>query len=484
MLGARPLHLLRESLAESALVAIGTALAMPVAGAALNLSSRFLTLPTDLRISIDARLDARAIAVAMACALATALICAPAPWFMTMTTAPYPSSARVTGSTKVRHTLVVMQVSVAAALVGVGFLLLAGIAATRGIALGYRTDHILLLSFDPSQVRTDETHGRAFYGELLRRTNQLPGVRGTALAQSVPLGFTGVQERVKIEAAGPAAFDYWMNTVTPGYFELMRMPLAAGRDFSLRDVADSPPVVIVNQTLARLWPGGKALGHTIEIRGRPVEIIGVVKTAKYLKVGEAPRSFFYLPYAQRYAPRMTLHVQTQGPPGNNAPAVLAVARELDPTQPVGEVRSLEEYFERGALFLARTGVSITAAAGGCALLLALIGLYSCMARAVSRRRRELGIRRALGATRLDIMRLVLSQGLRLAASGVVIGLGIALAIGHSAGSTIAPGGAPSLRTLVVSQVLAGTFVAAASLAACLIPAWRAAGVDPSIALRR
>jgi hypothetical protein len=367
--------------------------------------------------------------------------------------------------------------------VAVGFLLFSGIAATRGIALGYRTDHILLLSFDPSQVRTDETHGRAFYRELLQRTDELPGVRATSLAQSVPLGFTGVQERVKIEAAGPDAFDYWMNIVTPGYFELMRMPLMGGRDFSLRDVTDSPPVAIVNQTLARLWPGGKALGRTFEMGGRPVEIVGIVQTAKYLKVGEAPRPFFYLPYAQRYAPRMTLHVQTQGPPADAAPGVLAVARALDPTQPVGEVRSLDEYFERGALFLARIGVDITAAAGGCALLLALVGSYSCLASAVGRRGRELGIRRALGATRCDIIRLVLSQGLRLAAFGVVIGLGTALAIGNWAGSMV-PGGALSLRSLVVSQALAGTFVTAANLAACLIPAWRAAGVDPSITLRR
>ncbi len=479
MLGARPLHLLRESLAESlALAAAGASLAMPVAWAVINLSSRFLALPTDLRMSIDPRLDARAAATALACALATALICAAVPW------AQCPVSGRVTGSSRVRHAMVVIEVSVAAALVGLGFLLLSGIAATRGIALGYRTDHILLLSFDPSQVRTDETHARAFYRELLRRTGQLPGVRATALAQSVPLGFTGAQERVKIEAAGPAALDYWMNIVTPEYFELMRMPLVAGRDFSPRDGESSPRVAIVNQTLARLWPGGNALGRTIEMDGQRVEIVGIVTTAKYLKPGETPRPFFYLPYAQRYASRMTLHVQTQGPPAAAAPAVLALARELNATQPVGEVRSLDEYFERGALFLAHMGVGITAAAGGCALLLALAGLYSCMASAVSRRDRELGIRRALGATRGDVMRLVLFQGIRLVTAGVAIGLGIALAIGREAGSITAPGGALCLRALILSQALAGAFVTAASLAACLIPVWQAAGCDPAVTLRR
>jgi ABC-type antimicrobial peptide transport system permease subunit len=183
-------------------------------------------------------------------------------------------------------------------------------------------------------------------------------------------------------------------------------------------------------------------------------------------------------------PRMTLHVQTRGQPANVASAVLAVARDLDPTQPVSEVRPLNEYFERGALLLASFGLSITAAAGSCALLLALIGLYSCVASALSRRGRELGIRRAIGATRFDIIRLVLCQGMRLASFGIAIGLGIALAIGHCAESITAPGGALSLKTLAVALTLAGTFVFAAGLDACLIPAWRAAGVDPAVTLRR
>jgi len=116
-------------------------------------------------------------------------------------------------------------------------------------------------------------------------------------------------------------------------------------------------------------------------------------------------------------------------------------------------------------------------------LLALVGLYSCLASGVSHRGREIAIRGALGATRFDVMRLVFAQGIRLAASGIAMGLGIALVIGNCAGSMV-PGGALSLRALVVSQALAGTFVAVASLAACLVPAWRAAGVDPAVTLRR
>ena len=482
MLGARPLRLLWESLTESlALVATGTAAAMPLAWAALNMVSRLLALPTDLRMSIDAHFDARMADVAVGSALVAALVCASAPWAMSMTTAQRPVSARVTGSSRLRHALVVMQVSIACALVAMGFTWVSGIAATRDIDLGYRTDHVLLMTFDPSQVGSDEAHAHAFYRELLRRAEQLPGVRAAALAQSVPLGFTGAQKQVKIEAAGPAPLAFWMNIVTPRYFALMRMPLLAGRDFNSSDTEDSPPVAIVNQALARLWPSGKALGHTLKIGGREVEIVGVVKTAKYIQAGESPRPFFYLAYAQSYVPRMTLHVQTQGLPADAASAVLAIAHELDPTQPGSDVRTLDQYFERGALFLARIGVCITGAAGSCALLLALIGLYSCNASAVTRRGRELGIRRALGATRYDVIRLVLSHGARLTVCGIAIGLAMALVIErwteHWAGKL-------PWTYLACSAAFAGILVAAASLAACLIPAWRAARVDPAVTLRR
>jgi predicted permease len=483
MLGARPLHLLRGALAESLmLAAMGMAAAMPVAWAALTMASRVLKLPTDLRMSIDARLDERMVVVATAAAAATALVCAAAPWVMTITRTQRPGSGRVTGGSGARSVLVAIQVSVASALVATGMAWLLGISATRDIDLGYRTDHVLLMTFDPSQVGTDAAHTRSFYRELLRQVHELPGVH-TALAQSVPLGFTGAQKQVSFEAAGSAPFSLWMNTVTPGYFALMRMPVLAGRDFDVHDTEDRAPVALVNQTLARMWPGGKALGRTLEIGGRKTEIIGIVKTAKYFQLGESPRPFLFLPYAQNYVPRMTLHLHTQGPPANAAPAVLRVARDLDVSQPVSEIRSLDQYFEYGALFSARIGVAVTAAAGSCALLLALIGLYTCVASAVNQRGRELSIRRALGATRGDAIRLVVSQGARLVVSGMAVGLGMALAAGQWTGPMMASGHALPWKSLALSSTLAGTMVAAASLAARLIPAWRATRLDPAVTLR-
>jgi len=321
---------------------------------------------------------------------------------------------------------------------------------------------------------------RAFYRELLARSPQLPGIRAAALAQSVPLGFTAAQKQVKIPATGPDPMAIWMNTVTPGYFELMHMPLVAGRTFTDRDTDRTMQVAIVNETMTRYWSERRAIGDVMDIDGRKVEVVGIVRTVKYQQVGEAPRPFFYLPYAQNYVPRMSMHIATNGPPAREASAVLAAARAIDPAQPASEIRPLDQFLSAGALFGARIGVSITGAAGGCAWLLSLAGLYACTASAVNRRRREIGIRVALGASRWAVMRLVLRQGVKLATAGIAIGLFVAALAGHWISRIVSAEGSLHLPPLA----FAGSVVAITCLAACLVPAWHAASEDPAIALRR
>src|SRR5712692_2627915 len=184
------------------------------------------------------------------------------------------------------------------------------------------------MAFDPAQVRYSEAQTRAFYRQVLERVPRVPGVRAAALAQSAPLGFTGAQRQIAIagdEIAGATEqdrFTIWMNTVSPGYFELMHMRLVAGRGFDERDTETSPPVVVVNEELARFWKNGEAVGRRIRITGGTATVIGVARTAKYFQVGEAPRPFFYLPCSQNFASRMVLHVETQGAPAAAAPGVL------------------------------------------------------------------------------------------------------------------------------------------------------------------
>lgn len=492
-LGASPRRLLRENFQETLALAVGgTAMAIPLSWAALKLASRLWVLPTDLPMAMDTRIDARMAAVAAGAALAAALLCAIAPAKTTRQIAALRS-----GNTNraLLNALVTGQVALAAALAGSGALLFAGMKSSGNADLGYRTDHILLATFDPSQTRTSEVRTRAFYRELLYRSRQLPGVRAAALAQSVPFGFTASQKQVKIASISVDPMGLWMNTVTPDYFELMRIPVVAGRGFAESDTERTPAVAVVNETIAQFWPDRRAsgqtplgqtplgqtpLGQTMEIDGRKVEIVGVVRTAKYQQAGESPKPFFYLPYSQNFVARLTLHVLTQGPPAGAAPAVIAAAHALDPSQAVTEVRPLDQLLSQSAFFGARLGFGVTLAAGGCAGLMSLTGLYVCVASSVVRRRREIGIRSALGADRGAITRLVLAQGVQLTAAGIAIGLPLATGAHRWAWRVVSVGRSLDVRALV----LAAAMVAAASLTACFVPAWRASRPDPAVTLRR
>ncbi len=475
-LGASPLRLFCEAATEAlAVTTAGGAAAIPLTWAALRAASHLWILPTDLPMALDARIDLRMMAAAAGAVLVATLLCAVAPGSV----ARRISSARTTaGSHRMLNTLVVVELALAAALAGSGASLFAGMRAARQADLGYRTDHVLLMTFDPSQTRAGESRARAFYRDLLEHTARLPDVRGAVLAQSVPLGFTAAQRRVKATAIGPDPLSLWMNTVTPGYFDLMRIPLAAGRDFTVTDTEHSPAVAIVNEAAAKLWPQGRAIGRKLEMEGRDVEIIGVAKTVKYQQAGESAKPFLYLPHAQNFTARMTLHVWTRAAPAAAAPSVIAAAREIDPSQAAAEIRPFDEFLWQGALFGARVGISVTAAAGSCAWLMSLTGLYVCAAHSVARRRREIGIRGALGATRESITYLVMKRSVRLTATGVAGGVVLAAAASRWA-AQVASGGVLQIQALA----LASAVIAVTSLTACFVPAWRASRVDPAIPLR-
>jgi hypothetical protein len=314
------------------------------------------------------------------------------------------------------------------------------------------------MTFDPAQFGYSETRTRAFYRELMERTKALPGVRGVALAQSVPLGMTGAQKQIRI--GDQEEMTVWMNIVTPEYFARMRIGIVRGRTFDDRDVA----AVIVNEELARRV----GVGERMKIGGRSVEVIGVVKTAKYMRWDEAPRPFFYLPYSQNFASRMTLHVESTE---NVFEAVRTLAREV----PASDVRMLRDYFDNGAMFAVKAALRIAAIAGGGGLLLALAGLYGVVSSSVARRRREIGIRVALGARPGTVFAMIVGQGMTLATIGTAAGV-----MAGQYGSRFLPGLARADAGLLIG---AAALVLMASLAACAAPVTRALGVDPAVVLR-
>jgi putative ABC transport system permease protein len=251
----------------------------------------------------------------------------------------------------------------------------------------------------------------------------------------------------------------WMNIVTPEYFARMHIGFIGGRTFD-----DEGGGVIINEELAKRV----GLGEKMKIGGKTVEVIGVVKTAKYMRWDEAPRPFFYLPYAQNYASRMTLHVESSQ---DIFAAVRSLAREI----PGSDARMLRDYFDQGAMFGVRAALRIAGIAGGAGLLLALAGLYGMVASSVARRRREIGIRVALGARHATIFRMIAGQGMTIAP----IGIGLGLAAAHY-GSQWLP--APATSSGWASAGAAG-LILAASFVACAAPAIRALRLDPAVVLR-
>lgn len=274
-----------------------------------------------------------------------------------------------------------------------------------------------------------------------------------------------------------------MNTVvSPGYFQTLQIPILEGRDFDNRDREDAQRVVIVNQAMAQmLWPGESAVGKRMFIGAESrdaIEVIGVVKTGKYRALAEDPKPYYYSPMSQRGPNPMTLAVRTSGDPRAVVSSIRNEVQTIDPRIPLFGIKTMPEHLT-WALWAPKLGASFSLAFGVVALMLSAIGLYSVMAYVVSQRTREIGIRMALGAQHSEVLKLITSQGMKLAAVGLVIGLVLAFGVSRAL-SAILIGVSPwdAIPFIVVPALLA-----LVALIACLLPARRATRVDPVVALR-
>jgi macrolide transport system ATP-binding/permease protein len=495
-LGASRLRLIRQLLTESVMLSLaGGALGLLLAFWATDWMQGFIpVLP--YTIALDFSPDMRALGFTLLISLATGIIFGLAPALQASnpdvvpvlkgeTLAPKAGFRRFT----LRNVLVISQVALSLVVLVCGGLFIKSARNARAIDPGFATENAVAVSVNPSLLGYTEEQGKQFYQRLVERVEALPGVRSASVSSLLPLG-DSASSRGPVVAEGQEepqpnsdGENVLCNFVAPKHFETLQTPLMQGRDFTWRDDAHAPGVIIVNETMARrLWPGQEALGKRLRIGNQPdakyLEVIGVAKDGKYRSLGENPRPYMYLPVLQNYRPGMTLLVRTDTDPKNIVSSIRQQAQALDSRLPVYDVKTMKEHMTY-ALWTTRMGAELSTTFGLLALLLAATGLYSVMAYSVSQRTREIGIRMALGAQRRDVLRLVTGQGMTLALIGVVAGLAVAfvatrilssLLYGVSATDTVIFIGIPALLAVV-------------ALIACYIPARKATKVDPMVALR-
>jgi len=344
----------------------------------------------------------------------------------------------------------------------------------------FRPEGILLAAYDLSGRNPDEASEREFAARLLERLRSLPDVEAAAIATNVPLDLHGiparpftVQGRVRTEAGQDRAIS---NTVTPGYFTVMAIPLVAGTDFAdMRDKAAPAQAIVNEEFVSRYLNGADAIGRRLQTGAKSFTIVGVARTSVYDAFGEPAQPAVYLSYRDRPATEGEIHLRTRS--GNEtalASEARAVLREIDPMLPLYDVRTFSQHIERN-LYLRRIPARMFVVLGPLLLGLAAVGIYAVVSYAVARRTREIGVRLAFGATCGRVVLQIIRENLGAIACGAAIGWLFALVISIHA---ITKG----VINLPVFIVVPAILLAVATLA-CWIPARRASRIDPMVALR-
>jgi predicted permease len=385
-----------------------------------------------------------------------------------------------------RNLLVVAQVAICMLLLICSGLFVRSLSSARNIDPGFTHRNLLMLAFDPSQNRYPPEETRRLVNAIVDRTSVLAGVESAALTNSVPLSMEGTQNGFAPEGRPSdrqrSNLTADIYAISPGYFETFGIPVLAGEDF--RPGVPSSDIVIVNQALAdRAFPGENPIGRGISYFGRSLRIAGLVATTKSRSIGEDPHLCLYFPMALSLRGNdsltgMTLVLRTRGNPSGYATQVRQTIRDIDPALAVFDVRTMETHLSQ-ALFAPRAAALLFGLAGLMGLLIATVGLYGVISFAVARKTREIGIRMALGAGRGQVLGRVLQQGLALTLIGSAVGLSVALALGRVAASLLYGVSARDPLTFLLAPAL----LLVIALVACLVPARRAASLDPIRALR-
>jgi putative ABC transport system permease protein len=383
-----------------------------------------------------------------------------------------------------RSLLVVTEIALAlVALVGAG-LFIRSMQNAQRIDPGFESNKLFMFNFDLGALHYDEGRGQQFFRAAIERAQATPGVESATIADAPPL-IGGLARTIfpegQDEASGYRGTLTQLNAIAPNFFETVRIPLVAGREFTDSDRATTRPVAIADEAMAKhFWPNENPVGKRFHFFGDPTlrEIVGVVRNTVVNNIGEEPQPLAYLPLAQNYSPAVTLQVRTSGRPEAVISGVRSQVQSLDTNLALTNVLTIEELLSQG-LWAPRMGAAMLAVFGGLALLLAVVGVYGVLSYSVYQQTREIGIRMAMGAQTSRVLGLVVGQGMRLAAAGLILGLIVAFAAMRGLSSLLF--GVSAHDPLTFGGV--SLILALAAVLACYIPARRATKVDPIIALR-
>jgi predicted permease len=487
-LGAGRLRLIRQLGAESLLLAaVGGVVGVFIAwwgGYALVLMSSTGPQPLPLDVAPNARI----LGFTALASLLSAVIFGTAPALRATKVELIPALKEGGGDAAMTRSLfgkalVVAQVALSLLVLAGAGLFVRSLINLRNVDTGFNQRNVLLLQLMTDSVgyKEDDPLLANLYREVEEKVSAIPGVRAASFSLfsfnqgswSGPIAVPGGAPPIRGNS------NILNNVVGPGFFTAMNLPSILGRSFGPQDTRTSPKVAVISEEMSRrFFPGESPLGKRYRMEGDEIEVIGVVKDAKYRRLTEEPQPMAYYPYSQQNRYLGNFEVSYSGELGVVTAAVRRTIKEVNPNLPIFEVATLSEQVER-SIVQQKLIARLSSLFGLLALLLAAVGLYGVISYSVTQRTREIGIRMALGAERRNVLRLVLGQGAKLAFVGALIGLVAAWALTRWIESLLFNVNATDPLTFVAIALL----LMAVALLACYIPARRAAKVDPMVALR-
>jgi predicted permease len=489
-LGASRWRLVRQLLVESLVLALaGGGLALLITFWTAGSLMKFMP-DTDFPLSLTITTDRTVLVATLLIAVLTGVIFGILPALRSSGVAPITVLKEDTGSAsgtlrkaRLAGGLVVAQISLSLLLLICAGLFIRSVRSAQQIYPGFNSHNVWIASYDLFTAGYSEANGAEFDRQLITRLEALPGIQSVSLTNRMPLGFSGGSTSVKPEgylSQPNEVMETQAAIITPNYFQTMQIPIVEGRDFTLQDTKSSQRAAIVSEAFVeRYWPHQEALGKQFnsDFTNEWFTVVGVARDAKVRTLNESPTPFVYLPLYQVYRAEIMIGARVSGDPVAAGNTIQSTIHELNPDLAMYNVNTLESQ-QQFASFGQRVAGTFVGAFGLLALILAAVGIYGVTAYTTRQRTHEIGIRMALGASKDDILRLVLGHGLRLTLIGVGLGLAASFALTRYLSGLLL--GVTSHDAVTFFSV--ALLLCAVSLFACFIPTRRAMRVDPMVAL--